>query len=115
LESRDYQNYLDLISDDIVYHAAGNCFFSGDYHGKEKMSQLAKTIYAETKGTHRVVRRHIIATATHAAVIDTWSAQRKGQSITMDNMLVYRIANEKVAEVWEYIENVTAHDAFWAL
>lgn len=114
LEKGDFAAYLNLLTDDIVYHAAGHCFFAGDYHGKENLGKLAQMIYAETQGTHRAVRRHIMATATHVAVIDTWNAQRKGQTIQMDNLLVYRVADGKIAECWEYIENVEAHDAFWA-
>ena len=114
LEKGDVAAYFNLLADDIVYHAAGNCSFAGDHHGKESMSKLAQRIYAETQGTHRVMRRQIMATATYVAVIDTWNAQRKGQAIQMDNLLVYRIASGKVAECWEYIENVEAHDAFWA-
>jgi ketosteroid isomerase-like protein len=114
LEKGDLTAYLSLLADDIVYHAAGHCSFAGDYSGKEKLGKLAQKNYAETQGTHRVTRRQIMGTATYVAVIDTWNAQRKGQTIQMDNLLVYRIVDGKIAECWEYIENVEAHDAFWA-
>lgn len=55
LEMGDFAAYLNLLAVDIVYHAAGRCFFAGDYHGKEKLSKLAQTIYAETQGTHRAM------------------------------------------------------------
>jgi ketosteroid isomerase-like protein len=114
LEKGDLSAYFDLMADDIVYHAAGHCFFAGDYHGKESLGKLAKTVYLETQGTHRATRRHIMATAAYVAVIDTWRAERKGQTIQMDNLLVYRVVDSRIAEVWEFIENGEAHDAFWA-
>jgi ketosteroid isomerase-like protein len=114
LENGDFSAYLNLLTDDIVYHAAGHCFFAGDYHGKENLGKLAQTIYSETQGTHRVTRCQIMATATYVAVIDTWNAQRNGRTIQMDNMLVYKVVDSKIAECWEFIENIAEHDTFWA-
>ena len=114
LEKGDFPAYLNLMADDVVYHAAGHCFFAGDYLGKENLGKLAVTVYSETQGTHRVTRRQIMGTASHVAVIDTWKAERKGRTIHMDNLLVYRVVDGKIAECWEFIEDVVEHDAFWA-
>jgi len=67
--AQNFKAYFGLLADDIVYHAAGNCPFSGVHRGKEaviKMGQLAK----ELGGTHRVVLKQLMANESHIAVID---------------------------------------------
>ncbi len=110
---RDFKAYLDLLSDDIIYHAAGNCPFSGIHKGKEaviKMGQLA----LEIGGTQRVVFKQLIANDSHVAVIDRWTAEREAKTVQMDNLLVYKIESGKITEIWEFIEDEVAHDDFWA-
>ncbi len=109
----DFEEYFSLLSDEIVYHAAGDCLVSGVHRGKEKLKEIGMITFKETEGTHRVTLKSIIANDSYVAAVDTWKARRKGINIEMDNLLIYRIENEKIIEIREFIGNVKKHDDFW--
>jgi hypothetical protein len=112
-KSSDFEKYFSLLSEDIVYRAAGNCQISGVHKGKEKLKKIGMITFKETEGTHSVEMKSLISTETHVAVVDTWRARRKGKEIEMDNLLVYKLENRKIVEIIEYIGDEKAHDDFW--
>ena len=113
LEHQDFQGYLDCMADDVVYHAAGNCPVSGIHKGKESLVNIGKITFQETKGTHKVRLKQLIANKKHVAAVDTWTAKRNGQEIRMDNLIIYMIEAGKIKEVREFIEDEARHDLFW--
>jgi hypothetical protein len=113
IEAFDFNAYMDLLSDDIVYHAAGNCPVSGTHIGKKAIAEIGRITFEETKGTHRVKLKELIANKSYVTVIDTWSAGRNGKTISMDNIITYKIKSEKVCEIFEFIEDEIEHDEFW--
>ncbi|MCU0849568.1 MAG: nuclear transport factor 2 family protein [Spirochaetes bacterium] len=113
IESFDFNAYMELLRDDIVYHAAGNCPVSGTHKGKKAIAEIGRITFEETKGTHRVKLKELIANKSYATAIDTWSAARNGKTICMDNIIVYKIESGKVSEIFEFIEDEKEHDEFW--
>jgi len=113
LSEGDYGKYFSLLSDDIVYYAAGDCQVSGIHKGKEELKRMGTLTFEETQGTHRVELKSLSATNTYVAAIDIWKASRNGNSIQMENLLVYKLKNGKVTEIREFIENEKLHDEFW--
>ena len=113
LENMDFQGYMDLMADDVEYHAAGNCPVSGIHKGKEDLARIGQITFRETNGTHRVKLQQIIANKSHVAVTDIWSATRNGKEIRMDNLLIYKVESGKVKEIREFLEDEIRHDEFW--
>jgi ketosteroid isomerase-like protein len=113
LTSQDFQAYMNLLSDDIVYYAAGDCPVSGVHRGKEALMRIGQITFQETNGTHRVKLKRMVANESYVAVIDTWTAERKAKQIQMDNLLVYKIVAGKVTEIREFLGNEAKHDDFW--
>ena len=113
IANRDFGRYLSLLSEEIVYYAAGNCLISGVHKGKDEVRRIGAITFEETKGTHRVEMKSLVATDSHVAVVDTWRASRNGKSIEMDNLLVYTLEDGKVTEIREFLGDEKAHDAFW--
>ena len=109
----NFEEYFSLLSNDVVYYAAGDCRLSGIHKGKEKLKEIGMITFKETGGTHRVTLKSIIANDCYVAVVDTWKASRKGSDIEMDNLLVYMIEGEKNKEIREFIGDVEKHDDFW--
>ena len=114
LAKGDFKKYFSLLSDEIVYYAAGNCQLSGVHKGKEEIAKLGALTFKETQGTHTVVFQSMVATNAYVAVVDKWKASRKDKNIEMSNLLVYKLVEGKVAEIREYIEDEKAHDDFWS-
>jgi len=108
-----FEEYFSLLSDDVVYYAAGDCLVSGVHKGKEKLKEIGMITFKETGGTHRVHLKSIIANDSYVAVVDTWKASRKGRDIEMDNLLVYKLECDKILEIREFIGDVKEHDDFW--
>lgn len=113
LANQNYQDYLDLMADDVVYHAAGNCPVSGIHKGKESLIKIGQLTFQKTNGTHKVKLKQIIANNAYVAVIDTWTAKRNEKEIQMDNLLIYKIESGKIKEIREYLEDENLHDEFW--
>ena len=102
------------MSDDVVYHAAGNSPVSGVHKGKQKLIENAQKSSKHMQATHQVTLKQLISNDTYVAAVDTWSAQRKdGKKIKMDNLLVYKIEDGKITEVREFLGDEAAHDSFW--
>lgn len=110
----DVAGYLALIGDDAIFHVGGESIVSGEYVGKDAIAGLGLKAFEETGGTWRTDLLEVLANDTHATTLHRWSAQRRGRTIAMDNFNVYRVANGKVVERWEFIEDRDAHDTFWA-
>ncbi|MFH1373832.1 MAG: nuclear transport factor 2 family protein [bacterium] len=108
-----FDEYYQYLSDDITYYAAGDCFASGVHKGKEQLRKIGYTTFKETNGTHRVELKQIVATDSHVAVIDKWTATRKEKTIDMDNLIVYTVENGMVREIREFIGDEKIHDEFW--
>lgn len=113
LERGEFQNYFSVLSEEVVYRAAGDCVISGVHKGKEKLKEIGMITFKETGGTHSVKMKSLVSTDSHVAVVDTWRAKRKGKEIEMDNLLVYRLENDKIVEIIEFLGDEKAHDEFW--
>lgn len=113
LAEGNIEKYFSLLKDDVVYHAAGNCIVSGDHVGKKKIMEIGMTTMKETQNTHKVEFLEMVSTESHVAVVDKWTAERKGKRVEMKNLLVYKIVADQVAEISEFIGNEEEHDAFW--
>ena len=113
LANQNFQEYMDLMADDVEYHAAGDCPISGVHKGKKELMKIGQITVEETNGTHQVKLKHLISNNSFVAAIDTWSAKRNGKKIQMDNLLIYKIESGKIKEIREFIEDELQHDAFW--
>jgi ketosteroid isomerase-like protein len=112
LADHDFATYMSLMSDDIVYHAAGNCPVSGVHRGKEALMATARKT-KELGLTQKITLKQLMANDAFVVALDTWSAERAGKQIVMDNFMVYRVEAGKVTEIRELIGDEIAHDAFW--
>lgn len=108
-----FDDYFDLLSDGVVYYAAGNLIVSGVHEGKDELKKIGPITFKETNGTHRTELQSVVETDSHVAVVDTWRASRNGRTIEMESLLVYAVIGGHVTEIREFIGDEAEHDAFW--
>ena len=113
LGAGDVSGYLDMLADDVVFHIAGDSIVSGDFRGKDSISNLGLKVMEETGGSFRTELLSVLANDSHAVTFHRWTAERRGRRIEMNNFNVYRFRNGLVVERWEFIEDQRDHDAFW--
>ena len=98
---RDWDAVRDLLAEDVVWHESdGNEDYAGDHHGRETVAELLAKLVEVTGGTFALEPREIIATAEHVAATVRWRADRSGIHVEGNDLAVYRIADERIAEAW---------------
>lgn len=110
----DMTTLNDLLSDDIVWHAAGNNTISGDYVGKEAVFGLLARIGQETGGSFKNEIHDLLANDKHGVALVNISAARGDKTIEGRSIHVFHMTDGKMTEFWVYPEDRAAMDAFWS-
>jgi ketosteroid isomerase-like protein len=114
VDAGDLEKLPSLIAPDAVWHVAGDAPISGDHRGHGEIFRLAARVLSETTGTFKTELIESISNGPYSAVKHRWTATRSDTSIEMENIIVFRWDDEgRVAERWEFLGDVDAHDRFW--
>jgi uncharacterized protein len=111
----DLEKVRAMLAPDAVFHVAGDSPISGDHRGHEEIFALAIRTLSETEGTFKTELLESFSNDRYSAAKHRWTATRRGDSIEMENIIVFRWDDEgRLAERWEFLEDADAHDRFWA-
>ena len=93
-----------ILADDVVFHYYNHRLpdMHGDYHGFQGFEELFGKLAAKTNGTFKV--RPISITPIGDELIVTHVKDKmmlKGQPIEVDAVVVWRIVDTKIKEVWD--------------
>jgi ketosteroid isomerase-like protein len=92
---------LPYYTEDCVLHIPGRSAHAGDYTGQDAVLAYYTRIFQDTEGkfeNHGV--EDVMASDTHAASLVHWRVTRGNRTIDIDRVVVYRIVDEKIAEIW---------------
>lgn len=104
-----------MMTADCAHHVPGNHQLSGDFKGVDTVLGYYGQLAAETKGTLRVELRHLfVDDRGHVISVHQVTAERAGKKLDMAGGIVFRIVGEKITDLDECVEDLTASDAFWA-
>lgn len=56
----------------------------------------------------------ILASETHAASLVRWRVERDGRALEIDRVVIYRIENGRIAEIWVRDRDQYAYDDLFA-
>jgi ketosteroid isomerase-like protein len=98
----DIQALFELWTDDIVWHLAGDHPLAGDHSGKEQVAAFLAGLAQQTDGTFAAELRHAIADDDHGYSLHRATATKDGQEIEAWEILGYRFADGRFAEIWTY-------------
>jgi ketosteroid isomerase-like protein len=98
----DHPPLRPLVTDDVVFHEAGDETYSGDYVGADELIAHLDRLLVQTEGTFALEPTDVIETQDYAAARISWSAERGGARSEGLELAIFRFSDEKIAEVWFY-------------
>jgi uncharacterized protein len=106
---------LPYYAEDLVLHIPGRSPHAGTFHGQDAVLAYYTRVFRDTDGRFEPLGvDDILASDTHAASLVRWKVERNGRSILIDRVVVYRIEDEKIAEIWVRDWDQYAYDELFA-
>lgn len=103
-----------LLADDVRWRVPGRTPLSGDYHGHEQVLALLAKRSELSQKTFRIAVDETLAERDRVAVLCTVSAERYGQYWSSPALHLWRVRNDKAAELWEFPLDQHAEEEFWS-
>lgn len=98
---------------DVVWRVPGDTIMSGEYHGPRDVVEFLRRTGTETDGTYRSRLHTVVADDEWGLAVYRASGTRNGIDLDVDQALVIRFADGRLAEVTA-VPLDSAFDAFWA-
>ena len=107
------EDLMELMSDEIVWHAGGDNPIAGDYNGKDEVMQLFAKFGQLLEGTYEADVHDILASEDHTVVVGTYTATRHGRTHSARFVdVIHPDGAGRVKEFWRFFEDAAAEDEF---
>jgi len=105
-----------MLSDDLVWHAAGRNLLSGDHVGKAAVFAMWGRMAAMmADGASMDQKIHaILADDDHAVALVETTGAYKGRTMSAQQFLTLHFAEGKITEGWVSFHDPYSVDQFWA-
>lgn len=108
----DMDTISGLFAEDIVWHVPGRSRLAGAHRGVEAVMGYYGGLDEATGGTFQIDElQDVIANDQRAIAMQKSSAKKNGAVFNFNEVLVFQIADGKIAEVWEYTNDLYEYDA----
>ena len=92
---------LPFYADDLVLHIPGRSPHAGTFHGQDAVLAYYTRLFRDTDGRLEPLGvEDILASDTRAASLVRWRVERNGRSMDIDRVVIYRIEDGRIAEIW---------------
>jgi hypothetical protein len=106
---------LPFYAENLVLHMPGRGPHSGTFSGQDAVLDYYTKLFQATDGRFEVVAvDDILASDDHAASLVRWRLHRGDQTLEIDRVVIYRIVDERIAEIWMRDSDQYAYDEFFA-
>ncbi|MGC4809220.1 nuclear transport factor 2 family protein [Micromonospora sp. DT228] len=118
--ARFYSAHLERLSEgideNVVWYTPGNHPLSGRIDGLPGVLEWLRKSAEVTNGTFRAETHKIVADGDTAVVIATWRGERKGMTLEMPGVHVFKIdpETEKVVEARIWVYDDVFVNKFWS-
>jgi hypothetical protein len=109
----DLETLFGLYAEDVVLHYFGRSPLAGRHQGRDALLRVLAAVQERT-ARELVSVEDVLASDGRAAIIARERFRRDGRTVEMERVLVYRIANGRLAECWLYDQDQRAVDALFA-
>ncbi len=109
----DIEEYLRLLSEDVVFHVPGRSRISGEFHGKDQVREHFREIAALSRGSFRTEIHEVIAGDEHVVGLVRGQAERDGRMVELPRVHVWHVRGGKLAELWVHPADQYAFDEYW--
>lgn len=103
------------LADDVVWHQPGAHSLAGDHRGPDAVLRLLGAFMERSGGTFALAPTGpAMDNGDLVALPVRFSAQAANRTdLAMSGVDLFRIAEDRIAEVWLFSEDQPAEDAFW--
>ena len=109
----DAETLARICRKNIVWHAPGRGVRGGDFHGLEAvLDHLRGLGEAAEELNSRLVA--VMGGEDRAAVVYHATGRRRGRVLDHDVVLLFRIEDQRIAEIWSVPFDQRAANEFWA-
>lgn len=114
LVAGDFAGFLALHTEDVVMHVPGNGPLSGDHHGREGIASVFQKEMGMLDAPPELVPLDDLGSDDHAAGFLIQRMQRGGRTYEGLQVIVARVRDGLLAEIWFRPEDQRAFDEFFA-
>jgi uncharacterized protein len=104
-----------LFAEDAVWTVPGRGVMAGAYRGREEILRFLARLPKETGGTYGSSLRDVLSSEDRAAALYTARGTRKGRTLELDQVLLFRIEGGLVLEVLALPSDPEAFEEFWSV
>src|SRR5262245_5810568 len=104
-----------LFADDAVWTVPGRGVMAGVHRGRDQIFRFLAGLPKETDGTYGTMLRDVLASDERAAALYTARGTRRGRTIELDQVLLFRIEDGLVREVLALPSDPEVFEAFWSV
>jgi ketosteroid isomerase-like protein len=106
---------LPFFAEDLVLHIPGRSPHAGTFRGQDAVLAYYTRVFRDTDGHFEPLGvDDILASDTHAASLVRWRVERHGRTIEIDRVVIYRIEDGRIAEIWVRDWDQYAYDELFA-
>jgi uncharacterized protein len=103
-----------LFAEDAVWTVPGRGVMAGVFRGREEIFRFLARLPKETDGTYSSSLRDVLSSADRAAALYTASGTRRGRTLELEQVLLFRIEDGLVREVLALPSDPEAFEEFWS-
>jgi ketosteroid isomerase-like protein len=103
-----------LFAEDATWIVPGDGVMSGTFRGRDRIFRFLATLPKETDGSYGSQLIDVLASDERAAALYRATGQRRGRTLDLDQVLLFRIDDGLVKEVLALPSDPPAFDEFWA-
>jgi uncharacterized protein len=103
-----------LFAEDAVWTVPGSGVMGGVFRGREEIFRFLARLPKETDGTYGSELRDVLASDERAAALYTARGTRRGHTLELDQILLFRIEAGLVRDVLAVPSDPAAFEEFWA-
>lgn len=103
-----------LFAEDADWTVPGDGVMAGVYQGRDEIFRFLARLPAETNGTYGSELVDVLASDERAAALYRARGERKGRTLELDQVLLFRIEGGLVSEVLALASDPARFEEFWA-
>lgn len=103
-----------IFAEDAVWTVPGSGVMAGVYRGRDEIFRFLARLPKETDGTYGSTLRDVLSSDERAAALYTARGTRRGRTLELDQVLLFRIEDSLIADVLALPSDPDAFEEFWA-
>lgn len=104
----------EVFAEDIVWHVTGSSLVSGTARGMDEVMANFGKVMELTNGTYSAIGFDYLGGTDHACALARVHAERNGQTLDIDELVVFDVVDGKLGECWHIAYDQEAWDTFFS-